>query len=108
MPKRGRRVSVFRRFLRTFDHVSIGRDFLSLQPQPKLFLNSRNEKILRQSIERLNRARKRLWRPIQVEVVTSLQSGLVDHRRAQVRAKETGQSLHLDPLRTKLPPPNLA
>src|SRR5258708_3473120 len=74
--------SVLRRLLRTFDRVSIRCYFLSLQPQPKLFSNSRNERVLRQSIERRNRARKRHWSPIQVEIVTSLQSGSVDHRRA--------------------------
>src|ERR1035437_8610073 len=74
--------SVLRRPLRTLDRVSIGRDFLSFQPQPRLCLNSRNERVLRQSIERLNRVRKRHWSPIQVEIETSLQSGPIDHRRA--------------------------
>src|SRR5260370_35993092 len=104
-PARG--VLVLRRFLRTLDRVSIGRDFLSLQLQPKLFLNSRNERVLRQSVERRNRARKRLWSPLQVEIVTSLQSGLVDHRRAQMHAEETDKSRHLDRLRMNLPAPSL-
>lgn len=37
--------------LRTLDRVSIGRYFLSFQPQPKLFSNSRNKRFLRQSVE---------------------------------------------------------
>src|SRR5258708_7769692 len=109
MPKRGRSVLVFRRFLRTLDRVSIGRHFLSFQPHPKLFLNSRDERLLRQSARRpLDSARNRCsWIPIYVETVTSLQSGPVDHRPAQVHAEELGQNRDLDPLRTNLPPPNL-
>ena len=71
-------LSVLYRLLSPLDRVSIGRYFLSFQPQPKLFSNSRNERVLRQSVERTyGLAFTQFWIPLGHQNLMSPDTGPV-------------------------------